>query len=70
MSCSTCRPPKNWSGEGKYSGFVTEQMLAATMPKAGPKSCVLVCGPPIMIDRAVRPNLENIGFTKANIHAF
>ena len=29
-----------------------------------------MCGPPIMIDKAVRPNLEKIGFTKSQIHAF
>jgi cytochrome-b5 reductase len=61
------RPPKNWGG---YSGFVTEEMLSETMPPAGETSCVLMCGPPIMIDKAVRPNLEKIGFTKSQIHAF
>jgi len=60
------RPPAKWPG---HSGFVTDAMLKATMPPPG-GSCVLMCGPPVMVDRAVRPNLEKIGFTKAQMYAF
>ena len=35
------RPPAGWSG---FSGFVTDDMLLAAMPKAGSESvCVCVC---------------------------
>uniref|UniRef100_A0A7S0YZ56 NADH-cytochrome b5 reductase n=1 Tax=Hemiselmis tepida TaxID=464990 RepID=A0A7S0YZ56_9CRYP len=60
------RPPAKWSG---YSGFVTDAMLSDCMPPPG-GSCVLMCGPPIMIDKAVRPNLEKLGFKKTQIYAF
>jgi NAD(P)H-flavin reductase len=63
----TSRAPAGWKG---FSGFVTEAMLAETMPKAGPDTCVLVCGPPIMVDKAVRPNLEALGYSKHQIHVF
>ena len=61
------RPPAGWTG---FSGFVTEEMLLKSMPKASDSSIVLMCGPPVMIDRAVRPNLEKLGFDKTQILAF
>ena len=61
------RPPAGWKG---FSGFVTEAMLAECMPKASADSCVLICGPPIMVDKAVRPNLEALGYNKNQIHVF
>ncbi len=63
----TNRPPAGWKG---FSGFVTEAMLAEAMPKAGPESVVLVCGPPIMVDKAVRPNVEALGYHKHQILVF
>jgi NAD(P)H-flavin reductase len=50
--------------------FVTEDMLLKCMPKASAESVVLMCGPPVMIDRAVKPNLEKLGFDKAQMLAF
>ena len=35
-------------------------MLAETMPAASGKSVILMCGPPPMIDFAVRPNLDKV----------
>ena len=61
------RPPAGWTG---FSGFVTKDMLLKSMPQASDSSVVLMCGPPVMIDRAVRPNLEMLGFDKAQILAF
>lgn len=37
-------------------------MLAETMPAASGKSVILMCGPPPMIDFAVRPNLDKVIF--------
>ena len=31
---------------------------------------VLMCGPPLMMDRAVKPNLEKLGFDKSQMLAF
>ena len=50
--------------------FVTEDMLLKCMPKASAESLVLMCGPPVMMDRAVKPNLEKLGFDKAQMLAF
>ena len=50
--------------------FVTEDMLLKSMPKASASSAVLMCGPPVMMDRAVKPNLEKLGFDKAQMLAF
>ena len=61
------RPPADWKG---FRGFVTEEMLLKCMPKASEASVVLMCGPPVMIDRAVSPNLENLGFDKSQMLAF
>ena len=49
---------------------MTEDMLLKCMPKASAESVVLMCGPPVMIDRAVKPNLEKLGFDKAQMLAF
>eukprot|EP00960_Hanusia_phi_P045048 756999-Hanusia_phi.AAC.4 len=65
--CVYNRPPKDWKG---FTGFVTEAMLAETMPSASSKSIVLMCGPPPMIDFAVRPNLDKLGFSKSQMLAF
>jgi len=62
-----CRPPAGWQG---FSGFITEAMLKDTMPGAADESVVLMCGPPVMVDRAVRPNLEKLGFDKTQMLAF
>jgi len=53
-----------------HGRFVTEDMLLKCMPKASAESVVLMCGPPVMIDRAVKPNLEKLGFDKAQMLAF
>ncbi|KAF7540002.1 hypothetical protein G7054_g1687 [Neopestalotiopsis clavispora] len=52
------RPPAEWQGE---SGFVTKDMVDKYLPKAGPDSKVLLCGPPPMID-ATKKNLAALGF--------
>eukprot|EP00112_Aurelia_sp_Birch-Aquarium-sp1_P025716 Seg8713.1 transcript_id=Seg8713.1/GoldUCD/mRNA.D3Y31 product="NADH-cytochrome b5 reductase 3" protein_id=Seg8713.1/GoldUCD/D3Y31 len=53
------RPEEGW----KYSsGFINEKMIAEHMPKPGPETQVLMCGPPPMIQFACIPNLEKVGF--------
>ncbi len=40
------------------------------MPKAGPSTQILLCGPPAMINFACLPNLEKLGFSQDNILTF
>ncbi|XP_078444502.1 nitrate reductase [NADH] 1-like [Wolffia australiana] len=47
----------------KYSvGFVTEEILRQRLPPAGGDVLALACGPPAMLQFAVLPNLEKIGY--------
>jgi len=52
----------DWDGS---VGFVDAKMIDAHLPKAnGGKTQVLMCGPPAMMEKAVRPALESLGFGK------
>lgn len=64
------RPP---STEWKYStGFITKEMLRDHLP--GPSddgsTQILMCGPPPMVKFACVPNLEALGFKKADYYVF
>lgn len=51
----------------KYSlGFVTEDILREHMPEAADDVLALACGPPPMIQFAVNPNLEKMGYDIKN----
>jgi len=67
-------PPKaGWSGvPGKFQGFITQDMIGATMPKATPagESLVLMCGPPPMVEFACKKNLLEMGWEKTNLAVF
>ncbi|KAK6132365.1 hypothetical protein DH2020_033886 [Rehmannia glutinosa] len=56
----------------KYSlGFVTENVLREHIPAASEYSLVLACGPPPMMQFAVNPNLEKMGYdTKESLLVF
>uniref|UniRef100_A0A0G4I2N1 NADH-cytochrome b5 reductase n=1 Tax=Chromera velia CCMP2878 TaxID=1169474 RepID=A0A0G4I2N1_9ALVE len=58
------RPPKSgW----KYStGFITKDMIAEHLPKPGPDSVVLMCGPPPMIKFACHANLDELKWDKSD----
>lgn len=61
------RPSPGW----KYStGFVDEAMLKSKMPPPGPETIILACGPTPMIDFAIKPNLEKLGYGKDDLAAF
>ena len=51
-------------------GFVTEEMLRARLPPAGPDTVILLCGPPPMIEFACMPALTALGHKAENILAF
>lgn len=54
------KPPAGWAGG---AGFVTADMLRQHLPAPGPETQVLICGPPLMVERAVVPALSDLGFT-------
>lgn len=61
------RPSPGW----KYStGFVDEAMLKSKMPPPGPETIILACGPTPMIDFAIKPNLEKLGYGKDDLAIF
>ncbi|XP_042137448.1 NADH-cytochrome b5 reductase 2 isoform X1 [Peromyscus maniculatus bairdii] len=61
------RPPVGW----KYSsGFVTADMIKKHLPPPGEATLILVCGPPPMIQEAVHPSLEQLGYTKDMIFTY
>ncbi|XP_054154377.1 NADH-cytochrome b5 reductase 3-like [Oppia nitens] len=52
------RPKDNW----KYSaGFVSSEMISDHLPTPGEDACILMCGPPPMINFACIPNLDKLG---------
>jgi len=53
-------PPANWK---YHSGFITADMITATMPPPAPDTVILLCGPPPMVKKACIPNLQNLGYT-------
>jgi nitrate reductase (NAD(P)H) len=56
-------PEEGW----KYSvGVVTEAILREHLPEGGDDTLALVCGPPLMIQLAVAPNLEKMKYNMSN----
>jgi nitrate reductase (NAD(P)H) len=49
----------SWGG---YVGFISADMVESTMPEKGDDTLILACGPPIMIDKCVRPICEKLGY--------
>jgi nitrate reductase (NAD(P)H) len=51
----------------EYSvGFINESILKQHVPPASQDTLALVCGPPPMIQFAVKPNLEKLGYDVTN----
>uniref|UniRef100_A0A8C9C770 cytochrome-b5 reductase n=1 Tax=Phocoena sinus TaxID=42100 RepID=A0A8C9C770_PHOSS len=61
------RPPV---GKVPVSGFITEDTIKEHLPPPGRFSFILVCGPPPLIQRAVHPNLEKLGYTRDMIFTY
>jgi NAD(P)H-flavin reductase len=60
-------PPPDWP----YSvGFLTAEMLAAHFPEATKDVGALICGPPPMVNFAVKPNLEKLGYVEDQFFIF
>ncbi|KEG10949.1 putative NADH-cytochrome b5 reductase [Trypanosoma grayi] len=65
--------PEGW----RYStGFVTEEMLRAHLPVLQPpeekhgRVLAVACGPPVMLQMAVKPNLQKMGYADDDIFSF
>lgn len=54
------KPAAGWQGG---AGFINAEMLRKHLPAAGPETQVLICGPPMMVERAVLPALVEVGFS-------
>lgn len=60
-----------WSSDWKYStGFVDKPLFEEHLYEPADDVYTLMCGPPVMIDRGCRPNLEAIGHKKETLFAF
>lgn len=60
-----------WSSDWKYStGFVDKPLFEEHLYPAADDVYNLMCGPPIMLDRGCRPNLESIGHKKEKMFSF
>ncbi|RLM78533.1 hypothetical protein C2845_PM12G18700 [Panicum miliaceum] len=57
------RPEEGW---GYSVGVVTEDILREHLPEGGDGALALACGPPPMIQFAVSPNLEKMGYDLSN----
>ncbi|KAM3926015.1 NADH-cytochrome b5 reductase 3 [Leptodactylus fuscus] len=61
------RAPENWD----YSqGFVNEDMIKSFMPPPGDDVLMLMCGPPPMIQYAINPSLDKIGYPQDRRFAY
>ena len=49
-----------WTGE---VGYVSADMIKKCLPSAGDDTTVLMCGPPAMIEKAVVPALDTLGYS-------
>lgn len=59
--------PADWT----YSvGFINEAMLSGRFPKASRDVGVLICGPPPMINFAVKPALNAMGYVEDQFFIF
>jgi nitrate reductase (NAD(P)H) len=59
--------PKDW----KYStGFVDKALFQEQLYEASDSTWNLMCGPPVMLDRGCKPNLEALGHKKDRTFSF
>ena len=59
--------PKDW----KYStGFVDKALFQEHLYDASESTWNLMCGPPVMLDRGCKPNLEALGHKKEKMFSF
>ncbi|GMH49941.1 hypothetical protein TrLO_g5049 [Triparma laevis f. longispina] len=62
--------PPGWSESGHSTGFVSEGLFREQFPPPSNDVWVLMCGPPIMLERGCLPALAKIGYATENIFSF
>ncbi|XP_056409121.1 NADH-cytochrome b5 reductase 3-like [Hyla sarda] len=61
------RAPEQWD----YSqGFVNEDMIKSFMPPPGDDVLILMCGPPPMVQYAINPSLDKLGYSQDRRFAY
>ncbi|KAM8973378.1 NADH-cytochrome b5 reductase 3 [Pelodytes ibericus] len=61
------RAPEDWD----YSqGFVNEEMIKSFMPPPGDDVLILMCGPPPMVQYAINPSLDKLGYSQDRRFAY
>lgn len=61
------RAPENWD----YSqGFVNEEMIKDHMPPPSEDTLILMCGPPPMVQYAINPSLDKLGYPQDRRFAY
>lgn len=61
----------SWPPDWKFStGFVDKALFQEYLHEPGDDVYNLMCGPPIMIEKGCRPNLESLGHTKKSMFNF
>jgi NAD(P)H-flavin reductase len=62
------RVPETYKGEWKYGvGFVNDALISKALFPASEDTICLMCGPPIMYEKACIPNLLKVGYSRDNI---
>ena len=62
------RVPETYEGKWEYDiGFVNDAMISKALFPASEDTVCLMCGPPIMYEKACIPNLLKIGYSRDNI---
>lgn len=61
------KPEGEWKG---HVGFINESMIKDTLFPASETTICVLCGPPIMVEKACRPNLSALGYGEEAIFDF
>merc|ERR1711904_623045 len=68
VSYTVDRVPETYKGEWKGEiGFINDAMISRALFPASEDTVCLMCGPPIMYEKACIPNLLKVGYSKDNI---
>eukprot|EP00397_Hematodinium_sp_SG-2012_P043422 GEMP01048263.1.p1 GENE.GEMP01048263.1~~GEMP01048263.1.p1 ORF type:complete len:357 (+),score=52.22 GEMP01048263.1:123-1193(+) len=62
-------PPEDWP-KTYSSGFITTTMIKAHLPPPAPKTLIMMCGPPPMVEFACKANLHKLEYPKAAMATF
>jgi nitrate reductase (NAD(P)H) len=61
------QPSEPWNGR---VGFINKAMIVEDLLPASDDTIVVMCGPPVMIEKACHPNLKAAGFQDIHIYEF